>query len=474
MKKTIMLMLGFVFGLLSNAQNLIPVFPDAIGAGTGTVTWLDYDGDGDQDLLLTGFDPSETNATTLYQNDGTGSFSVVNNTGFYNLAISAIATGDYNKDGAIDLFMMGSTLSNGTQADVYTNNGDGTFTAMEGDFHKVYMGSCNWVDYNNDGFLDIFMTGYDDNASNVVSALYVNDQNGNFTEVPNTGIESVQLSSSIWNDFDGDGWEDVFVSGMGFGTPDIAKIYKNNGDDTFSVMQSFTSVWCSDVAISDYDDDGDMDLIFAGYNTNSASCLTFMMQNNGGVFTQVADNIIGVSHPGIAWGDYNMDGKEDLFITGAHQPADNQMAKLYTHQEDNSFEDSNFFFDGLWWADAAWGDMDNDTDLDLIYIGEAPDGSVHTYVYRNDIINSVEKHFADSPISIYPNPATESISLSVFNTQFDNAKIVNILGETVWNKKELNTNKIDIQKLHPGVYFLQLIQNGEMQSIKFVKNKSNR
>ena len=471
MRKTTYLLLSLIFAInILSGQQLVEIFQDAAGSHTGTTTWFDYDGDGDQDLLITGFNPTETNATVLYQNDGDGNFTIVDNTGFDNLAISSIAAADYNNDGAIDLFMMGSTMNDGVKSDIFTNNGDGTFTAMNGNFSKLYMGSCNWVDYNNDSFLDLFVTGYDDALSDYVSILYVNDQNGNFTPVSNTGIQGVSLSSSAWCDFDGDGWKDVFVSGMGMADPDIATIYKNNGDNTFSEMQSFTSVWCSDVALSDYDDDGDMDIIFSGYNTNSGSCLTFMMNNDGGTFSQVSDNIMGASHSGIAWGDYNMDGKDDLFITGAHEASINQMAKLYTHKEDNSFEDSNFFFTGVWWADAAWGDIDGDSDPDLVYIGKDAGGATQIFVYRNDVINGIDYSFSKEVIQVYPNPAHSTITINVFNSNFENASILNILGEKLWSKDNFITNQIDIENLDDGVYFLQLRKNGQTNTVRFIKH----
>ncbi len=460
-----------------HSQQFVQTFLNAPGSDSGSVTWIDFDGDGDPDILITGKDASGLSHTYLYENNSEGEFSIISNSGLPGLSFSSVAKGDYNNDGYEDLLMMGNASDASTLTDIYTSNANGSFTAQELDFAKVYDGSCNFTDVNNDGYPDVFLSGFDNLNSVPVSKLYVNDQNGGYTEVSNTGIQPVYSSASAWADFDGDGWQDLFLCGAGFSPdPDIAIVYKNNGDTTFSVMQSLTDVRMADVALEDYDQDGDMDLFYAGYSFSASSRVSFLMRNDEGVFTQVANNIIGVSNPALAWADYNMDGKTDIFVAGAHQLSENQLvAKLYTNTGNDTFEEAEVDFPGLMRADAAWADIDGDTDMDLVYSGttDISKGNNHTYFFRNDIINDAGGHLNPEKIFIYPNPVQTGLRLSVFNHTFDKLSILNILGQKVWEKRHFNSsNPLRLHSLKPGIYFLRLEENGEILNLRFVKQSS--
>ena len=473
MGKTNVFLTLLLFTLLSvRAQQFVHTFLNAPGSDSGTVTWIDFDGDGDRDLLITGLDASGVSHTFLYENNGEGEFSIISGSGLPDLSHSSVAKGDVNGDGYEDLLMLGYSPGGATFTDIYTNNANGTFTPQNIAFAKVYDGSCNFTDVNNDGYPDVFISGFDN--AGAVAKLYVNDQNGSFTEASNTGIQAVYSSASAWADFDGDGWQDLFLCGGGFPPdPDIALIYKNNGDNTFTVLQSLTEVRMPDVALKDYDGDGDMDLLYAGYNFSSSSRLSFLLRNDGGTFTQVANNIIGVSNPALAWADYNMDGNADIFIAGAHQLSSDQLfAKLYTNNGNDAFEEADVDFPGLMQADAAWADIDGDTDMDLVYSGttDIGKGNNHTYVFRNDIINYSGGHLSEAKITIYPNPVRTSLYLPVFHHTFDKVSILDILGQKVWEKRHFSSNQIKLRSLKPGIYFLQLEEKGETLLLKFVKS----
>jgi hypothetical protein len=469
MRRTIYIFSLIIAVSILQGQQLVEIFQDAADLDTGSVLWIDYNGDGDQDLLLSGL-TDVGNETFLYANDGDGEFEIVENSGLPQLGLSVMEKADYDGDGDMDLIVIGNLPDATTITEVYINNGDGTFSIdSNNSFTAVYLGSCNWIDYDNDDDLDIFISGFDN--SQYITELYANDGAGNFSIVNGTGLPGVSYSDSDWADYDGDGYQDLFLCGMGWsGAPDIANLYKNNGDGTFTETFSFTSVWLARAEWNDFDNDGDPDIIFSGYNTNSTTRPTTLMKNDNGEFISVAENLINVSQPAIAWGDYDMDGDDDLFIAGAQEVAAGQiMAKLYTNDGDESFEDSNFFFTGVWWADAAWGDIDGDSDLDLVYIGKDDGGIKHTFVYRNDVINSTNTHLSEQDISIYPNPSSDFINLNIFNSSFEKVKIIDITGKVVWEKDNFRSNYIDIQNINTGIYFLQLNKNGESKSIRFVK-----
>jgi hypothetical protein len=472
MKKHLLatLCLIIIFSFTARTQDLVEVFPGFEGKGFGMLTWGDYDGDGDLDLITGGLTPNEVTQTDLYQNEGEGEFSVVENTGIPDLSNGYFDFADYDNDGDDDLLAMGFG-ENESKSAVFISNGDGTFTnANAGIIDKVYLGTCNWTDYDGDGDLDIFITGFLDDFENTtyVSELYNNDGSGNFTHIDNTGIQGVSYSRSVWADLDNDGDLDLYLQGLAWtGETDRATIYENNGDDTFSPIIEFLPVWLGDAAWIDYDNDGDWDLMYSGFNTNSGTRVTFLYKNTDLEFTQVADNIVGVSQTALTWADYDQDGDLDLFIDGWKNGDEILVAYIYENQGDDVFVQSDYEFIGNWFGDAEWADYDNDGDPDLVYLGQETTGNaIHTY--RNDIINGIEE-ISDISFFIYPNPATEFITLSGINRTFDRAEIIDVLGNVVWQKDKLTTNRINIQDLKTGVYFLRLETNGNVASKKFLK-----
>ncbi len=474
MKKHLLLLVSAICVFTSTAftQDLIEVFPGFEGKGFGMLAWGDYDGDGDLDLLTGGETDSLGTKTDLYQNEGNGVFSVVENSGIPDLSNGYFDFADYDNDGDDDLLAIGIGAVGVNISGVFDSNGDGTFiNANANIIDLVDLGSCNWVDYDGDGDLDIFISGFLDDFENTnyISELYKNDGSGIFEQVENTGIQGVAFSRSAWADIDDDGDMDLYLQGSGWdvGT-DIATIYENNGDDTFSSIEEFLSLWLGDAVWVDYDDDGDWDLMNSGFNTETQARVTFLYKNTDLEFTQVADNIVGVSQTALTWADYDLDGDLDFFIVGAETVGVNFSAYIYENQGDDVFVQSDNEFIGNWFGDAEWADYDGDGDLDLVFLGQEFSGENAIHVYRNDIINDIEE-FTTNSFSIYPNPASDFITLSVFNRFFDRVEIVDVLGSVVWYENKMNSNRINIQNLKNGIYFLRLQIDGKIIAKKFLK-----
>jgi predicted nucleotidyltransferase len=126
--------------------------------------------------------------------------------------------------------------------------------------------SVAWGDYDNDGDLDILLTGYSGSAA--VSKIYKNNGDGTFTEQTSISLAGVQYSSVAWGDYDNDRDLDILLTGsLSNGNP-VSKIYKNNGNGTFTEQTSIslTGVQNSSVAWGDYDNDGDLDILLTGHN----------------------------------------------------------------------------------------------------------------------------------------------------------------------------------------------------------------
>ncbi|MBN1634783.1 MAG: VCBS repeat-containing protein [Ignavibacteria bacterium] len=187
----------------------------------------DYDNDGDLDMFLgTQSNPNSLLTGILYQNNGNGTFTDVTQTSgvttdFYTWGAE---WGDYNNDGWLDLYLASTTGFN----QLYKNNGNGTFTEVSMSVGLNTAGSsysCSWFDYDNDGDLDLYVARGQNNADN----MFRND-GGIFTDVASAiGMTDVQHSSAVSaGDFNNDGWVDLYVNNNGSAN----RLFKNNGGNS--------------------------------------------------------------------------------------------------------------------------------------------------------------------------------------------------------------------------------------------------
>ena len=322
-------------------------------------SWADIDNDGDLDLFVT----NGGDNNFLYRNHGGGNFEriwdgeIVNDGG----NSRGCSWGDYDNDGDLDLFV----ANVGENNFLYRNHGDGTFERIwDGEIASDhgYSRSCSWVDYDNDGWLDLFVA----NSNGEDNFLYKNNGDGSFFriwDVPfvNDGGESYTGS---WGDYDNDGDLDLFVANL---NGENNALYQNNGDNSFNRIYDGEMVNDGGNSIScgwgDYDNDRDLDLFVA----NNSGENNFLYQNNGdGSFTRISEGAIvndGGNALGSAWADYDNDGWLDLVVTNGDEPS-----FLYHNNGDGSFEritDGAVATDVNTSRGVAWGDYDNDGDLDL-------------------------------------------------------------------------------------------------------------
>ncbi|MGD8778928.1 MAG: FG-GAP-like repeat-containing protein [Ignavibacteria bacterium] len=235
------------------------------GTSSGSLAWGDYNNDGYLDLILVGLG----SGTKLYKNNGNGNFT---NSGvdFGNVVSSSdVAWSDYNNDGNLDLLLTGTDENTGSGVSkLFRNNGDGTFSNSEISITGVQNGSVAWGDYNNDGKFDFILTGYDDNLNTRISKIYKNmggsGSNWSFQEIDGINITGVDESSVVWGDYNGDGNLDILIAGS-TGSDEISKVYRNNGDGSFSetpiILRGVS--YCS-LAWLDYDNDNDLDIFISG------------------------------------------------------------------------------------------------------------------------------------------------------------------------------------------------------------------
>ncbi len=144
--------------------------------------WGDYDGDGDLDLLLAGYSSEDGYVSKVYRNDGGTAFADIGvNAPLTGVSDAAVAWGDYDSDGDLDILLAGADSGSSFVTKIYANNG-GTFvedTVADDDLTDVYDGSLAWGDYDLDGDLDILLTG--NNGIGPVSQVWKNDGDGTFS-----------------------------------------------------------------------------------------------------------------------------------------------------------------------------------------------------------------------------------------------------------------------------------------------------
>ncbi|MES2389629.1 MAG: FG-GAP-like repeat-containing protein [Bacteroidota bacterium] len=346
--------------------------------GYGAVAWGDYDKDGDLDLAVTGNTGVGAGICKIYSNNG-GGFTDIG-AGLPNVYRSALAWGDFDNDGDLDLVLAGNTGA-GLICKIYRNNA-GSFTDIAAGLTPVDQASVAWGDYDNDGDQDLAVCGHNGTAAS--SKIY-NNNAGTFTDI-NASLKdrAVYLSSIAWGDYDNDGDLDLAVTGAVNGTTASSRIYRNTGGVFTDIVAGIMAVSGSSVAWGDVDNDGDLDLAISGFDNGQAR-RCFVYRNDGSDFTKLSSGLTGVDNSSLAWGDYDNDGDADLVVTGTTDGT-SASAKIYTYNAGSFTAVSGTGISAVYNSFVAWGDYDNDGDLDLAVMGTANGTSGTCKIYRNNTL----------------------------------------------------------------------------------------
>lgn len=295
-----------------------------------------------------------------------------------------VASADVDNDGDMDLIITGtSSISGGVNTTLYLNDGMGNFTAsIQPAIVDVYTGAAEFADVDNDGDQDLLITG---NTSQTVTTanLYLNDGMGNFTLASGTPFEASIAGDIDFGDIDGDGDLDLIMSGKNSLEALFVKLYINNGSSSFSLSNgsSFIPVWFSSTEFIDVDNDNDLDLLICGRDASNISITTLYLNNGSGVFTTASGTpFIGARQGKIAFGDTDNDGDQDILITGSSNGQN--IAAFYINNGSSFSLLPNTPFPGVSLHSSTFADFNNDGKLDLLHIGAAVGGLIG-HIYEN-------------------------------------------------------------------------------------------
>jgi Flp pilus assembly protein TadD len=404
--------------------------PEDMGSGAA---WGDYNNDGWPDLFLVNvvgpitLTPEEIRRSparcALYRNNRDGTFTDVSVEAGVDLRVWGMGGewGDYDNDGWLDL-----VVSTYGESILYHNNGDGTFrdhTRAAGlGGRRGFWSGVAWVDYDRDGFLDLYVTGYVkysrpseptaspqydvENPASINpnsfpperNLLYHNNRDGTFNEVAaRAGVLGDQGKSleAAWADFDEDGWPDLYVAN------DVTdnQLFRNLGNGTFEDISHLAHVAdyrsAMGLAVGDWDNDQDLDMYITHWIAQENALYTNVGHRSPGAhtgpaveFKDEADRYgLGqITLDFVGWGtfffDYDNDGKLDLFVANGHtfQRGDApdllapQTGQLFWNQGvgrgfyDVSAASGEYFHNPYVGRGAAFADYDNDGDLDVIVV----------------------------------------------------------------------------------------------------------
>jgi len=380
----------------------------------GGAAFFDYENDGDDDFYITG----GINGDDLYRNNGDGTFTKMDS-GTIGLGVSfeyntmGVTTGDVDNDGDREIFVATWEYSDGPDQPIarnlfFLNNGDGTFTEIgeaAGITHEAFSLGAAFLDYNKDGFLDVYVMNH------IEEAIFTYDQNGaidgfahecypNFLYRNNGDMTFTEVSvelglnndgctaAAVPSDYDMDGDLDLFLTNDFGGFIPPNELYQNNyPDDNFTAVGASTGtnsqIFGKGIAAGDYDHDQDFDYYITNIGRN------VFLENDNGTFQDVA-TFAGIENETVAsdglnttgWGtaffDVDNDTWEDLYVANGRIPtlaayatSQNDPDKLFLNNGDKTFTDVTDeagVGDISYCHGMAYSDYDQDGDLDIVVV----------------------------------------------------------------------------------------------------------
>ena len=515
---------GLQFWLYRNTESGFVDITETSGLGelwADKIIFADLDGDYypeliayKQEMQFYPYDPAEQ---TIYKNNGDLTFTKMSSSSTgVNSSYKVQAVADFDKDGFIDLL----TWDNTGAVLIYTNNGDFTFSAttIVPFIADMYAISC--IDYNNDSYPDFYTSTYGENPN----YLLKNNGDGTFTDVTSqAGVEYNYAGHGLTvGDMNNDGFQDIYVGG--YNQSLSCKLFKNNGDGTFSDITStsgttgYTDTRTS--SFTDYNNDGYLD-IFSSHHQFwvDQNILYHNVQNETffdasvpmGLSYENLDEAWMGDYFGAAWGDFNNDGDLDLFSAGhiqndhynlwknsdnpknsiilnlkgtvSNKNAIGAVAVLNTGtsqiyrtvnpvqgQRDGhslrlhfGLENETTFEDiTIYWPSGTEQTIDF-ADFTINAVNTVVENEGVTDIYGEIIYTDISEIANNSDINIYPNPSNGIFTINnTKNSNHQTVIITDITGKIILTKNlDIENTSINLSNQETGIYIVKILDDNK-------------
>lgn len=470
MKYLTLLFFSVAINSIFYCQSFTDINADIIGTYFGATAHADIDGDGDQDIIISGSEGSNSSSTKLYRNND-GEFIEISSTNIPNVTLAALEFGDINNDGLPDLLIQGYIEEEEIAiTKLFKNNGDFSFTEISIALPGLDQGAIDWGDMNNDGFLDFAISGFDDAGGSYITKIFVNNQNETFSELAGTSFPGTFSGKVKWADYDNDSYPDLLITGFAF-SGFITEVWHNNGDESFSISGiDLQESWLGDLEWADYDNDGFVDLFLTG--DNGGVKYSILYHNEGdGTFTDSGQYFPGVSHSSIEWTDIDQDGDLDVFISGTGSSMGSGSYVTMIFENDGGNFSMFVELSGTYWGDCKVFDFNGDSFPDLLLNGydanEAPYSALLTNDLEDENTDNVVKHEMETKFG--PNPTTDFLQIVNESSIIKNLIIYDLEGRIIQYKKTYSHQEtINVSNLTQGIYSLQIVTEQGSQTHKFI------
>jgi hypothetical protein len=482
---TILFVTLISISIICNSQPYVEITdPGFADLGYGSFNFSDLDNDGFIDIVICGIEEiTRELKTQICYNNQDGTFQCIDIPDFPKVYSANIALGDYNQDALPDILIAGDGYDPLVQ--LWKNEGLRSFSRVEAQLANVSSADANaeFRDYDNDGDLDILLSGFIHTDLYYIEStkIYKNEGNDHFTEIQLTNANDNR--SGIFGDSDSDGDLDLLTNGWkGFG------IHKNNGQGNFDDWNSLEFTFPAGIMKwFDYDNDGKLDIIISGRGAAADDYFTRIMENTGNpevpfVFLENTP-FVPLMRSSIDIKDYDDDGDMDILMAGTVDfDAKTYIVKIYDFQDGNYIENTTVTLPQLGNSCARWFDLENDGDYDMLISGEFDslsisgcDNEFHTILLRNELnSNTFLKNTSPSiPTNLNIVTSQDSATLS-WDRSSDNETPQNQLSYNVAvNSFYGDSNFIYVESDVPtGTRFLPQYGNAQTLTTKFLRDMS--
>ena len=293
---------------------------------------------------------------------------------------------DLNNDGKLDVFVSGEDINGEIQylvlarADGPDSLQNDVFNVVPLDQITVSGSAFAFSDLNNDNQMDLIISGRDQSGS-IKNQIYHGDQGFEF-QLP-VDLPEFEARKIVATDLDNDGKKEIIRQGVNdTGNPAIEILTESDNGQYTIVNASLPELIQGDVVLFDFDKNNYVDLFYQGYDVSGIPASALMMNYGDFNFTEVMSGVMGLANGSIKVADYDADGYGDLLVHGIDDQA-GPRSFVYLNKK-TSFEQTNIDLAGIGVGQSQFADLNHDGRADISLKGIAPDGSLMNLVYLQD------------------------------------------------------------------------------------------